>query len=62
MCQNGSVCTFANKNGSFVECSCASGFTGKYCNETINECVTNPCLNGNCTNLISGFRCDCEKG
>ena len=29
----------------------------------INECERNPCKNnGNCTNLVSDYQCQCEKG
>ena len=29
----------------------------------INECERNPCKNnGNCTNLVNDYQCQCEKG
>ena len=27
-----------------------------------NECSPNPCVQGNCTDLISDYRCDCPSG
>ena len=53
-CENGGTCV--NKPGSF-ECVCPLGFSGKRCQEDVNECVvsgTNPCKNGGeCQNLVS---------
>ena len=38
------------------------GFTGKRCEEDINECDPNPCVDGECQNLINGYLCDCKDG
>ena len=27
-----------------------------------NECASNPCVNGNCTDGANGFMCNCEEG
>ncbi|XP_059148172.1 fibrillin-1-like [Physella acuta] len=44
-------------------CSC---FQGYYLNDTdcidIDECESNPCVNGNCTNKNGTFSCSCRKG
>ena len=63
-CTNGSKCIYANSDGSAINCSCASGFTGRFCNETIplNNCKPNPCNNGSCVATELGYTCDCPKG
>lgn len=62
LCRNGSVCIFANKDGSKFKCSCQAGFTGKHCDIPVNDCDSNPCLQGKCIDLHLGYRCECEKG
>ncbi|KAL0969025.1 hypothetical protein UPYG_G00221700 [Umbra pygmaea] len=48
--------------GNFT-CSCEPGFTGTYCHENINDCVTSPCKNGGtCIDGISSFQCICPDG
>lgn len=42
------------------ECICAPGFSGRMCNEQINECASNPCkYGGTCTDLVNGYECHC---
>ncbi|KAM6961153.1 protein jagged-2-like [Aplochiton taeniatus] len=44
-------------------CSCEPGFTGTYCHENINDCVSSPCKNGGtCIDGISSFQCFCPDG
>ena len=62
-CLNGSVCLFANQDGSRVTCSCQPGFTGKQCDLPINECEAKPCLNGaKCVDQHLGYSCICPRG
>src|SRR5699024_12593294 len=42
ICEHG-ICV--NKIGSY-DCYCQPGFTGLKCNEDINECLSQPCKNG----------------
>uniref|UniRef100_A0A674CXL6 Delta-like protein n=1 Tax=Salmo trutta TaxID=8032 RepID=A0A674CXL6_SALTR len=48
--------------GNFT-CSCEPGFTGTYCHENVNDCVSSPCKNGGtCIDGISSFQCFCPDG
>ncbi|XP_038823433.1 protein jagged-2-like isoform X1 [Salvelinus namaycush] len=48
--------------GNFT-CSCELGFTGTYCHENVNDCVSSPCKNGGtCIDGISSFQCVCPDG
>lgn len=41
-------------------CNCNPGWQGPICDQNINECLSNPCLNGgNCTDAVNGFTCTC---
>ncbi|MGH0171406.1 UNVERIFIED_CONTAM: hypothetical protein FKN15_061281 [Acipenser sinensis] len=48
--------------GNFT-CACEKGFTGIYCHENVNDCITNPCKNGGtCIDGINSFQCFCHDG
>ncbi|XP_076306369.1 protein jagged-1-like isoform X2 [Tachypleus tridentatus] len=48
--------------GSFT-CVCDPGYTGKQCQDNINECASNPCQNGGtCVDKINSFQCICKEG
>ena len=39
------------------------GYTVETCAVHINDCDSNPCSNnGNCTNLVNDFMCECITG
>lgn len=44
------------------ECLCVTGVTGANCQININECDSNPCQFGTCTDKIGGYVCECEDG
>nr|XP_022340062.1 slit homolog 2 protein-like isoform X3 [Crassostrea virginica] len=60
-CQNGATCKSIDfKN---YTCVCPAGFHGDKCENEINACFINPCLNGVCEVLDHGrFRCKCDNG
>lgn len=44
-------------------CTCERGWTGPNCEIEINECLSNPCLNGgSCVDELDGFYCTCPLG
>ncbi len=60
-CTNlGAVCT-VYKAG--YACDCVDGWEGELCDQDVNECLNNPCLNGGaCNNNDGGFTCSCPDG
>jgi Notch-like protein len=59
-CQNGATCAnFGNQ----AVCTCAPGFTGHYCELSMDECASNPCLHGGtCFQTTDGDTCFCPAG
>jgi Notch-like protein len=55
-CQNGGTCTDGFR---FFNCTCSDGFFVPICED---HCASNPCLNGQCTNLEGSYNCFCEQG
>ncbi|XP_028808987.1 protein jagged-2b [Denticeps clupeoides] len=49
--------------GGNFSCTCEKGFTGTYCHENVNDCVSNPCKNGGtCIDGVNSFQCFCPDG
>lgn len=43
-------------------CKCQAGFTGPHCDININECSSNPCINGKCLDDVNRYYCECNEG
>ena len=59
-CHNEGVChDLGNSN---FHCECAGGFTGALCEQIIDHCVSNPCVNnGRCVSHLNGYNCVCQN-
>ncbi|KAF4078404.1 hypothetical protein AMELA_G00198790 [Ameiurus melas] len=60
------VCELGCKHGECVgpdECRCHQGYTGKTCNQDVNECglKPRPCKH-RCMNLVGSYKCFCLTG
>ncbi|KAG7508448.1 jagged-2-like isoform X2 [Solea senegalensis] len=48
--------------GNFT-CICDPGFSGIYCHENVNDCISSPCRNGGtCIDGVNYFQCFCPDG
>ncbi|XP_032366699.1 cubilin [Etheostoma spectabile] len=57
-CVNGQCVATTSAPG--YTCNCNPGWQGVHCDQNINECLSNPCLNGGtCTDGINGVTCTC---
>ncbi|XP_060709362.1 lactadherin-like isoform X4 [Hemiscyllium ocellatum] len=64
-CQNGGLCELMSRRGDvFGEyvCKCPTGFQGIHCQTNIDDCSSQPCINGGqCVDLDSDFSCYCPS-
>ena len=59
-CQNNSTCE--REGPGMTRCLCADGFTGSVCQHDIDDCLSQPCVNGRCEDLVNGYMCYCQPG
>ena len=51
-----------NDQENAYNCSCFGGFTDPDCTTDIDECVSDPCVHGDCVNSIDSYLCMCNAG
>ena len=57
-CAHGGECL--DGLGDSFQCVCQEGWTGELCEENIDECQEDPCMNdGHCMDLVGDFLCVC---
>ncbi|XP_061784647.1 protein crumbs homolog 1-like [Nerophis lumbriciformis] len=55
-CFNGGNCSEPDN-----KCLCLPGFTGQWCEKDVDECASDPCMNGGfCINYVNHFECVCD--
>ena len=53
---------FKDGIGSY-KCECKKGFDGKYCENNIDDCFPNKCMNGGiCIDRVAYYSCSCPIG
>ncbi|XP_039618646.1 protein crumbs homolog 1-like isoform X1 [Polypterus senegalus] len=58
-CHNGGECADLFD---LFECRCPPGWAGQYCEDNIDDCLSNPCIHGTCNDLLDGYKCECSAG
>ena len=59
-CLNNGTCVMISAGD--LLCECLEGFKGSLCQYNIDDCMEQPCLYGECEDMINGFRCNCSTG
>ncbi len=58
-CDNGATCVDLVDS---YRCDCVPGYTGQHCETNIDECVSDPCVNGTCVDGVNRYTCVCDEG
>jgi delta-like protein len=49
--------------GNSYLCRCQAGFSGRYCEDNVDDCASSPCANGGtCRDSVNDFSCTCPPG
>lgn len=57
-CKNAAHCLDLGSNN--FKCVCKEGYTGDFCEDLIDSCSSNPCMNGGrCLSYPGGYTCVC---
>lgn len=49
--------------GNSYLCRCQTGFSGRYCEDNVDDCASSPCANGGtCRDSVNDFSCTCPPG
>ena len=56
-CYNHGKC---EKIGSMYICMCDRDYTGKYCQNKIDQCIDADCGNGSCVDGVDSYSCSCD--
>ena len=71
-CLNGSTCVADEEEEKGYQCVCPvtvkgeiisnTGWDGEFCDNNIDECASNACVNGSCVDGIAAYTCVCNAG
>ncbi|XP_053380724.1 protein crumbs-like isoform X2 [Mercenaria mercenaria] len=43
-------------------CNCSTGYTGRWCQDRVDYCEEDQCVNGHCENKLDNYECVCPSG
>jgi hypothetical protein len=63
VCENDGICVSGPSTTVDSRCICRAGFSGVRCQTDIDECASEPCVNGaTCLDKLNGYLCSCGSG
>eukprot|EP01065_Artemidia_motanka_P041243 TRINITY_DN5312_c0_g1_i1.p1 TRINITY_DN5312_c0_g1~~TRINITY_DN5312_c0_g1_i1.p1 ORF type:complete len:3109 (+),score=985.10 TRINITY_DN5312_c0_g1_i1:86-9412(+) len=61
-CSGHGVCYDSTTSIGTRSCVCEPGYSGADCETDVDDCASNPCKNGACTDLVNSYKCTCTAG